>query len=215
MPLKCSKKRKCRLFAGILVAGFSLFANPVSALDTGASVDTFVILVSKDLVDMVKTKPASLGTSVMDTLPLLEFRDIKFLRYDGVRGVESAFDFMPEVYDRLKPRLARLYMRSFVVYVNHIAVYSGIVVANDFSADYLRKSHYSGPVIVLPPRALDSDKSKGVKISFFSEDGIYRRSDDPRGNKIMIDLFKKAGKFLLQGGHDEKNDKGRSGSSSY
>jgi hypothetical protein len=119
------------------------------------------------------------------------------------------------IYEKLKPRLPRLYMRSFVVYMNKSPVYSGILVANDFSSDYLRKSHYSGPVIVLPPRNVDSETGNGFTFSFFSEDGIYRRSDDPRGNKTMIELFKKNGKFLLQGGLHEKNNKPRVRASPY
>jgi hypothetical protein len=174
-----------------------LFEVPVVPAENLASADTFEILVSRDLVDLTKAKPPAFGQLTMDSVPLLEFRDISFLRFDPVRQVEYAVEFMPDVYERLRPRLPKLYMRSFIIFLGHEPVYSGIIVPDDFSKDYLKKAHYSGPVIKLPPRNVDLEKSKGLKIGFFSENGIYSRSDDPRGNKAMIDLFRKSGKILF------------------
>jgi hypothetical protein len=167
------------------------------AADTAASADTFEILVSNDLADMVKTRPGTFGKEAMDTMPLLEFRDIKFLRYEPSRGVESAFEFMPGVYERLRSRLPRLAMRSFIVYLYHKPVYSGILVNDDASFKYLRTSRYSGPVIILPSESFDDNTFNGLKITFMPQDEIYLRKDDPRGDVPMIWLFKKTGKILF------------------
>jgi hypothetical protein len=184
--------------AAALVCFCFIFANPaLPQQTTPQSADTFEILVSKDLIDLKKVKPATYGKDAMDSLPLLEFRDISFLRFDAARGVEKSFEFMPDVCERLTPRLPGLYMHSFILFVNNAPVYSGIIVANDFSMDYLKKSHYAGPVIILPAAARGADKCKPMKVSFLPLDGIYHRADDPRGNKAMIDVFKKAKKFLF------------------
>lgn len=180
----------------IMTCFFSGKSGSVLA-DTTTSADTFEILVSNDMVDMVKTKPATFGKEAMDTLPLLEFRDIRFLRYEPSRGVESAFEFMPGVYERLRPRLPRFAMRSFIVYQYHKPVYSGVLVPDEASFKFLKNSRYSGPVIILPPETFDSDTVSGLKISFVPQDGIYLRKDDPRGDIPMIWLFKKTGKILF------------------
>jgi hypothetical protein len=187
-----------------LVAATAIFFAPSAAMDKPAapaegksSPGTFQIIVSKDIVDLIKTKPAMFGREAVDSMPLLTQDDIRYLRFDAAKWVETAMELMPGVYDRLRPRLPGLYMHSFVLLLNNEPVYSGILVANDFSMDYLKKSHYSGPVMLLPPKNAIPDKLNSIGISFISEDGIYRRKDDPRGNKAMIDFFKKMGKYIF------------------
>lgn len=202
-PGKQGKQREKKRFAagaGFLAAFFSLLAMPVIPAGAATSADTFEILVSRTQADLIKTKPGMFGSAAMDSLPLLEFRDIRFLRFDPIRHVEVAFEFMPDVFERLRPRLTRLHMCSFVLLLKGVPVYSGIVVPHDLSVDYLKKSHYAGPVIFLPATVVDSDRIAGLRLSYFSEDGIYRRSDDPRGNQAMIDAFTKANKFILTKG---------------
>ncbi len=194
---KFSKQKRRIAAIGLITLCVLFFSTSGFAKDNPTSSDTFEVMVSTDLVDLTKSKPAKFGPGSMDTLPLLEFRDISFLRYDPAKAVEYAFDLMPSVFDRIRPRLPKLYMRSFIILINHKAVYSGILVPNDFTIDYLKKAHYTGPIMLLPPKIFDSNTSNRIKLSYFPLDGIYRRSDDPRGNTEMIDLFKKAGKILF------------------
>jgi hypothetical protein len=179
------------------VAMLCLFWAIPAQSDVPTSADTFEILVTKDLVNMVKAGHAKFGKEAIDSMPLLEFRDIKLLRYDRTRGVEIALEFMPGVYDRLRPRLPRIAMRSFIIYQNHQPVYSGVLVPNDASFNYLKISRYCGPVIFLPPQNEDNATLNGFKISFLPTDEMYRRKDDPRGDPPMIWLFKKTGKIFF------------------
>lgn len=149
------------------------------------------------MVDMVKAQRGTFGKEAMDTMPLLEFRDIQFLHYDRTWGVETTFEFVPGVYERLKPRLARLAMHSFVIYQNRKPVYSGVLVPNEAAFEYLKTFRYCGLVIILPPKNFDSGAPIRMKISFVPHDGIYLRKEDPRGDIPMIWLFKKTGKILL------------------
>ncbi len=149
------------------------------------------------MVDLAKTKPAAFGIAAVDSVPFLTLEDIRFLRFDRAKWVETAFEFAPGAYERLRPRLPGLYMHSFILFLNNEPVYSGILVQKGFSRDYLRNSHYSGPIIVLPTVNAIPDKLARVTISFVSQDGIYRRKDDPRGNAALIDFFKKAGKLMF------------------
>jgi hypothetical protein len=142
-----------------------------------------------------KTQPAHYQN--FDSVPLLSLDEIDYVRYEPTSKVETGFQLKSAACDKIELRLPHLYFKAFVIFLDSLPIYSGIIVPANQSKNYLKKAHYAGLVLILPSSANIPEHWNLISLMYTSGDGIYNRKDDPRGNEQALALYKITGKLLF------------------
>jgi hypothetical protein len=123
----------------------------------------------------------------LDTVPFINLADIK--QYDYAH---HTIVLEREASDHFVRAIPQVIGNAFIVFVNHQAVYGGRFWP-------LRDQTYTGPYIELREivSAPDTTPNYKFKIRLLCKDEVCRDADDPRLDRRVQDVFRKAKKLSL------------------